>query len=262
MTPLARGLHDCTVRAASLVVTIVLGSSAWASAALGESFDKPLRQMVVDLGPSPSQDRRPDSHFRVRLSCSYYSAFMVKELDDDGLKGTRWVTIVPVPDGHKPACRRSPGPTDRFIAKEWWSFIGVKGSLLFLEAADGDENSGMPFRVLDLKTGKKIYEDSAWWDDHLEFALTPDGKMCLSYLRVAGEDCSIPKDGTSCWNKLREKFELPPAPAPKCTNYLGEQTLTTADIEARSVIAYPATVVLFPRPLIKAVPGPVKCSQQ
>jgi len=259
--PPAPALHHCPVRAALLVVTVVLGNSALASVALAESFDEPLRKMVVDLGPSPSQGQLPGSRFRVKLSCSYYPAFVIKELDDDGLKGTRWVTIVPVSDGQVPACRRSHGSKDRFIAQEWWSFIGVKGSLLFLEAADGDDNQGMPFRVLDLKTGKKIFEDSAWWDGHLEFAHTPDGKMSLSYLRVVGGGCSIPKGGTSCWNKFSEKFGLPLAAAPKCTNYLGEPTITAEDAEARSVIAYPVAVELFPQPSIKAVPGPVKCSQ-
>jgi hypothetical protein len=186
---------------------------------------------------------------------------MVKELDDDGLKGTRWVTIVPVANGHVSACRMSHGSTERFIAKEWWSFIGVKGPLLFLEAADGDDNQGMPFRVLDWKSGNKIFEDSAWGVG-LVFVHNPDGKISLSYLRVVGEDCSIPKGGASCWNRFRENFGLPPADEPKCTNYLGEQTLTAADTQSRSVIAYPVEVELFPRPSIKAVPGPVKCSQQ
>jgi hypothetical protein len=262
MMPLARAFCDFPVRAALLVFTVVLGNSALTSNALAESFDKPVRTTVVDLGPSPSQDRLQGSRFRVKLSCSYYPAFMVKELDDDGLKGTRWVTIVPVENGRIPACRRSHGSTERFMAKEWWTFLGAKGSLLFLEAADGDENQGIPFRVLDRKTGKKIFEDSAWWDGHLEFAQTPDGRISLSYLRVVGDDCSIPKGGTSCWNKFTEKFGLPLAAAPKCTNYLGEQTLTAEDTQSRSAIAYPVAVELFPRPSIKAILGPVKCSQE
>jgi hypothetical protein len=77
---------------------------------------------------------------------------MAKQLDDPGLKGTRWAMIAHILNGHVPVCRRSHGPTERFFAKEWWSFMGVKGSLLFLEAADGS-SGGMPFRILDMKTG-------------------------------------------------------------------------------------------------------------
>ena len=81
---------------------------------------------------------------------------MVKELDDPGLKGTRWVTVTPISSDDSPACRLAHASTERFMAKEWWSFEGVKGSLLFLEAADGDSNGGMPFRnscVGSLRTG-------------------------------------------------------------------------------------------------------------
>src|SRR6202012_1959234 len=109
------------------------------------------------LGQSPYL--RPSTSSHISLFYSYYAAFMVKELDDPGLKGTLWVTVTPIHNGHCPVCQRSHGSLERFIAKDWWSFIGVKGQLLFLEAADG-EDDGMPFRILDLKTGKKIFEDS------------------------------------------------------------------------------------------------------
>jgi hypothetical protein len=142
---------------ALLGVTVVLGNSTSGSVALTESFDKPVRKTVVNLGRSPllmPNDPRP-----IQLSCFYYPDFMVKELNNPGLKGVRWVTITPVVNEDSPACRLAHAPTERFMAKEWWSFEGVKGSLLFLEAADGDSNAGMPFRILDLKTGKKIFEE-------------------------------------------------------------------------------------------------------
>jgi hypothetical protein len=155
------------------------------------------------------------------------------------------------------------------MAKEWWSFEGVKGSLLFLEAADGDDNGGMPFRILDVKTGKKIFEDSAWWNGHLEFVHTSDGIMALRYLRVVGGDCSIPKDGMGCWSKFRTHYGLALAMVPKCTGYrhegdkewvVGDEGVRPDEITTASTIAYPVAVELFPRPSITAVPGPVKCT--
>ena len=100
--------------------------------------------------------------------------------------------------------------------------MGVKGSLLFLGAADGS-SGGMPFRILDLKTGKKIFEDSTGGIGHLEFMHSSDGSMSLRYLRRVGGDCSIPKGGASCRTKFMEKFALPLATAPKCTGYEGEK---------------------------------------
>jgi hypothetical protein len=250
---------------ALLSVMVVLGNSTSASVTLTESFDKPVRKTVVNLGRSTT----PTISARILLSCFYYPDFMVKELNDRGVKGVRWVTATPVINVNAPACRLAHSSTERFMATEWWSFEGVKGSLLFLEAADGDDNGGMPFRILDLKTGKKIFEDSAWWDGHLKFVHTTDETVSLRYLRVVGGDCSIPKDGISCWSKVRRRYGLAIATVPKCTGYrhegekewvAGDEGVPPEKIDTPSTITYPAVVKLFPRPSIRAVPGPVRCS--
>jgi len=247
-------------------VTVVLGNSTSASAGLTESFDKPVRKTVVNLGRSPYL--MPNNPARIQLSCSYYQAFVVKELNNPGVKGVRWVTASPIINGDAPACRLAHSSTERFMAKEWWSFEGVKGSLLFLEAADGDANGGMPFRILDMKTGKKIFEDSAGGNGHLEFGHTTDETVSVRYLRVVGGDCSIPKDGMSCWSKFRRHYGLAIATVPKCTGYrhegekewvAGDEGVPPEKIDTPSTITYPAVVKLFPRPSIRAVPGPVAC---
>lgn len=252
---------------ALLGVTVALGSSTLASIALTESFDKPVRKTIVNLGRS--RYLMPNDPARIQLSCSYYSDFMVKELDDPGMKGTRWVTITPVINEDAPTCQLAHASTERFVAKVWWSFEGVKGSLLFLEAADGDNNGGMPFRILDMKTGRKVFEDSARGIGHLEFAHESDGSISLRYLRVVGGDCSIPKEGMDCWSKFERRYRLAHAPMPKCTGYrhegerewvVGDQGVPPADIGIPSVIAYPVAVKLLPQPSIRAVPGSVKCS--
>jgi hypothetical protein len=252
---------------ALLGLAVALGNSSSASVALTESFDKPVRKTVVNLGRSAYL--MPNNPDRVRLYCYYYQDFMVKELNNPGLKGVRWVTVTPFIDENAPACRLAHGSTERFMAKGWWGFEGVKGSLLFLEAADGDDNSGMPFRVLDLETGKKIFEDSAWWNGHLEFMHTTDETVSLKYLRVVGGDCSIPKDGTICWSKSRRRYGLGNATMPKCAGYrhegekegaVDDDGVPLVEIDTPSAIAYPAVVDLFPRPSIRAVPGPIKCT--
>jgi hypothetical protein len=233
---------------------------------LAESYDKPLRETVLDLGPSPYVTwSRSES--RIHLFCSYYSTFMVKQLNDPGVKGTIWVTIVPILNGDVPKCRRLHGSTERFIAKLSWTFIGAKGSLLFLEAADGS-SGGMPFRILDVKTGKKVFEDSKWGTHPLDFVQTPDGKISLRYLRVVEGDCSVPKDGVSCWSKFRTRYGLKGETAPNCTGYridgekewtVGDEGVPPAEIGSPSAIVYPVKVKLFPRPSIQAVPAPVEC---
>jgi hypothetical protein len=135
---------------------------------------------------------------RIKLSCFYYPTFMVKQLNDPGLKGAE-IAIAPV-HGHVPACRRSHGAGERLVGKWGWSgyFRGVKGQLLFLDAADGT-NEGMPFAIFDWKSGKKLFQDSVlFWnsgpvDPEVEFAYAPDGNMSMSYLRVVEADCRYPR---------------------------------------------------------------------
>ncbi len=249
------------------VTVVVLGNSTPASGAGTESFDKPIRRTVVNLGPSAYL--MPNNPDQIQLSCFYYHDFMVKQLNDPGMKGVRWVTVTPVIKEDAPTCRVAHGSSERYMAKGWWSFEGVKRSLLFLEAADGDSNGGMPFRILDLKTGSKIFEDSEWWNGHLEFTHTADETMSLRYLRVVAGDCSIPKDGMNCWSKSRRRYGLANETVPKCSGYrvegekewvVGDNGVPPEEISTASAIAYPVEVALFPRPSIKALPGPVNCS--
>lgn len=179
---------------APAIIAVQLGYLAFGSMLRADSFDKPLRRIDVDLGQSPYL--RPSTRNHILLSCFYYSAFMVKQLDDPGMKGVRWVTTAPVLNGQTPPCRLSHGPTERFMAKGWWGFIGAERQLLFLEAADG-EDDGMAVRVLDLKTKRRIFEDSILLTYfRIEFAYSQDGKVSeMRYLRVVRGDCSLPKGG-------------------------------------------------------------------
>lgn len=190
---------------------------------------------------------------------------MVKELNDPGLEGMEWVTVTAFVKAHLPACRLAHGPKERFIAKDSWGFLGVKGSLLFLTAADG-EDGGLPFRILDWKTGKNLFNDSAalpyYGGPGFDFEHGPKGELSLQYLRVVHGDCSIPNDGQSCWNSIRANLGLSPLDAPACTGYVGEKTdqpIALATLETHSVLQYPAELKLLPRPTIHAVAGEVKC---
>jgi len=260
-------LRENSVRVALLVVAVIFANSTSGSVASAESFDKPVRKTVVNLGRSLSL--MPNSRAQIQLTCFYYPTFMIKQVIDPGEKGTQSVTVDTVLNSHFPACRQSRSPTERLFPNDGWFFIGAKGSLLFLEAEEGDDNGGMPFRILEVKSGKKIFEDSAWWEDHLVFVPTSDGTVSFRYLRVVGGDCSIPKDGMSCWSKFRSHYGLALSTVPKCIGYRhegdkewvpGDEGVPPEDIGTASAIAYPVEVRLVPRPLIRAVLGPVKCT--
>jgi hypothetical protein len=249
------------VRVALLAVAGAFGCSALGATALAESFDEPVRKTAVDLGQSTYL--MPGDHSHIQLYCAYYHGFMIKELDDPGLKGTAWVTITAIDGERIPACRTSHTPKEKLLAKGWWGFIGIKGSLLFLGAADGD-NGGMPFRVLDWKTEEDIFSDSIALPYYklrdFDFVRTSSGELLLRYSRVVAGDCSIPKDGLTCWNKLRRKFRLISVTPPTCTGYENEVPVPIDEVQTPSVIMYSVEVNLSARPSRHAIIGPVRCS--
>jgi hypothetical protein len=247
------------------ILLLGLTVMAFASTAFADSFDVPLKKKVVDFGLSGNNP--PGGHsMRVKLFCFFYPSFVVKEYNNEGEKGAQWVAIVPIQEGTAPTCARSHVTGERIFKWPEWSgyFNGVKGNLVFLNADDGS-NGGMPFIVYDFKSGKKIFEDSAYdssmWTkkvtsspfNHLIFSGDHDNNLTMTYLRVVEADCDLHSEKTACWEKVKKKLELKDAQMPVCTGY--------ENISSRyaSAVAYPVQVLLIPRPVTKTIAGPVKC---
>jgi len=211
-----------------------------------DSFDKPVRVRVVDLGPAPEYTDR-----HIKLSCYYYQKLMVKQLDMGNL-GAEWLAIFPVRAGQAPACRRSHGTGERTVEGKEWSgyFKGVKQRFVLFDAEDGF-NSGIAFAVYDSRTGKRIFEDSAL-RGLLKFSTAPDGQLTIKYTRVVQQDCSLPNGKADCWDQIRKKLGFENASMPDCTDY-GE------DLTDPSVIGYPVGVLLSPHPLVTIGTGPIEC---
>jgi hypothetical protein len=237
-----------------LHAVIVLGTTTSSTAAHAEPFDKPLQEKVVDFGRSRYLMPNDDRH--AKLTCSHYPNFMVKELNDPGLKGAL-ITLVPVRQGHNPACTRTRSRGEK-VFKDWGGYFGgVKRDLVFLYDSDGTDG-GLPFTAFDSKTLAKIFQDSVALQGELhheiDFVQASDKQITLRYLRVVSGTCSVPKDGSACWTKFKEQTGLRLAPMPKCSDYPGKEAG-----KATSVIAYPVEVSLFPKPSITALANPVKC---
>jgi hypothetical protein len=241
-----------------LHAVIALGMTMSSTAANAEPFDKPLQKKVVNFGHS--QYLMPNDDRHVKLTCSYYPNFMVKELNDPGNKGALLIALVPVRPGQSPGCTRTHGPGEK-VFKDWDGYFGgVKRDLVFLYASDGT-GGGLPFTAFDSKTQAKVFRDSvSLFDSHgernheLDFVQASDRQITLRYLRVVSGTCSVPKDGSACWSKFKEQTGLKVAPMPKCSDYPDENAG-----RAPSVIAYPVEVSLFPKPSITALANPVKC---
>jgi hypothetical protein len=242
-----------------------------------DSFDKPLAKKTIDLGSSRSS---PGRHAKV--TCYFFSHFMVKEVDL-GEKGADRLSIVPITKGTTSGCTRAQGRSEKVInPKEWTGYFkGVKNDFVFFDADDG-VNGGVGFAVYDAQTGKKIFEDSA--SGPLEFSAAPDQQLSLRYTRVLDGECAVPKEKTSCWDRIQQKIGPENIPMPDCEKGYEESAQSMAkgrceaqrdkDVDclgkelklareqwsdASSIIAYPVAVVLGPQPVMKPVAGAVRC---
>lgn len=219
--------------------------TASASVAVAESFDAPVHQRVMNLGRSP--------YGIARLTCDYFSSFMVKQLDL-GEEGAAWFAIAPAPPGHLPVCSRAHGAGEKVIEGSDWCgyFQGAKQDYVFLSACEA-YNGGLDFAVFDARTGKKVFQDTAVDSTAggLQFSRAADGSISLRYSRIAVFSCTLPRDQAGCWSQIETKLGLQNAAAPVCIAYEKQMT--------GSVIAYPVEVALSPQPEVRAVSGQVRC---
>jgi hypothetical protein len=255
----------------SIVVCVPLAVTAHAA-----SFDAPTFKKTVDLGPS-----RSSPGTRAKVTCYFFAHFMVKEVDS-GEKGAERLAIVPAKTKDH-TCSRLREPGEKTINPDEWSgyFKGVKGDLVFFDADDG-WNGGLGFAVYDAKTVKKIFDDVALGE--LAFPGPAGTQATIAYTRVVDGSCIIPKEQTTCWDKIRNQLKLENTSAPDCKagyensaqqlakgrcqaqNADNSQCLAK-EIElarrqtndANSVIAYPVEVTLSSTPAIKPVAGNVRC---
>ena len=246
----------------SVFLSLGLSPTLFSQTSAADSFDKPLKKIVMDLGPSPYS---PGGKVRVKLSCYSYPTFVIKQYDE-GEKGAEWIAIIPTTKGALPPCTRGAAAGERRIDGAEWSgyFKGAKDNLVFIDGADGVDR-GLPFVVYDSTTGVKLFEDSAYAvamgnskanelpAKALRVSRAADGHLHLRYLRVVEAGCDLHLEKAPCWERARNKFELKSTELPVCSGYAG-----ISDREV-SAIAYPVEVVLLPKPSIHAVAGPTKC---
>ena len=166
--------------------------------------------------------------------------------------------------GH-PTCARSHVSGETVIGEEWCGYFkGVKENLVFFDACDG-MNGGLPFVVYDSKTGKKVFQDSAYdssmWTkkvedspfNRLRISRVQDRPLLLKYLRVVDTGCDLHSEDASCWDRVKLKLNLKSTKMPVCTGY---QDISGGVV---SIVAYPVSVSLASQLVVTTIAGPVTC---
>jgi hypothetical protein len=256
----------------------------FSSLAFGGTFDKPVLKRVVDLGPARPNPpgRNAKDQVRAKVTCYFFSGFMVKEVDM-GEKGAQRLAIVRVRKNEGHTCSRLRDPGEREINSDDWSgyFMGAKGHLVFFSADDG-WNGGLGFAVYDSRTATKIFDDVALGD--LEVSDEAKSGTSLRYTRVVDSGCILPKEQAACWNKIKTKLALESSSMPDCKSGYEKSAQDLAKgrcqaqntdnaqcvakeialaqqqtSDANSVIAYPVEVTLGAGVSIKPAQGDLRC---
>jgi hypothetical protein len=149
---------------------------------------------------------------KTTLTCLYYPAFMVKQIDE-GEIGAYELAIIPGDRG-KPPCQRDKIAGEHAVDPKDWSgyFKGVKGAYVLFDADDG-VNDALGFAVFDTNA-EKLFEDSAKGD--IEAAALDGGRLALRYVRSFAGDCSVLKGGDGCWNRIAAAAGIDAAAKPDC----------------------------------------------
>jgi hypothetical protein len=207
---------------------LALGAMLWvgaaAPAAPASIFDAPRSTKVVKL-PTPSGAK-------AAVTCRYYPSFMVKEVDEGEIGASQLAIVPTTKDSTAATCARKNLPNQKTIAPDDWSgyFKGVKGDYVFFDAEDG-VNGAVGFAVFDV-AAKKLFEDSASG----EFKdLTVEGdRITLSYRRSFPGQCSVVKEGTSCWEQIAAAAGLAAASSPDCAGGYLEAKREMANARCRA----------------------------
>jgi hypothetical protein len=257
-------------RTTSIAPLVAVSFCAWSlvSAPSGaqtqsESFDKAIKETVVDLGVPPEYAGEPTAP-HIKLRCHYFQNFLVKELDSGG-KGDDWISIATNDPSHLTPCAQERAEGETVIQNEEEDYFSVvKRNFVFLSAADCFDR-GCPFYVFDALTKKKLFED--------QLRLSPKGKIAdihfskngsklvMRYPSVVAAECSLPLKKSECWKEILHTTGLTPQPMPRCVGYSGfikQEVSGTDDQRDPSVVSFPVEVAIpeFKRRILH---GPVAC---
>jgi hypothetical protein len=236
------------------------------AAAQTVSYDKPLKEVVVDLGHSQYRPMNPEMHNK--LSCYYYKNYLVKQLDETQ-KGAEWFGIVPLKGGTMPECSQTKEANEIRInddSKYVWEgyFIGVIRDYLFLDSADGQDGA-LAFGIFDLHTGKKLFEDQyedVFLQSNGKYALHDDrkmrwnsnGELVINYIRVQYGTCFLMKKIAECRDKIESEIQAKQPVINDCSEFQKD------DSAYSSVIFYQAESTLKAKPETRPVVGPMRCA--
>jgi hypothetical protein len=245
------------VLAAMAAATFGPTSAAWADTrtAFIKSLDPPSATKTV----KPKSDADPVG----QIVCTYYSDLMLRETGTD-TPDPAAATLAPLkPGAVRPACNGKPIAGGVSLKTGGAVFDGRKGGFLIFD--DADPNGAQPFSVLDVRSGRVLFEDATYPALGLKrTASLAHGALQLGYTRGYNADCSMMQAAKTCWTKLVAAGKAPASLGPvTATPRACVVAYKGVGADDPSVIGYAVTVAIDPAGKATVTArGPATCMPQ
>jgi hypothetical protein len=150
-----------------------------------DQFDKPAN--VRSLKP------KPDDSTEIR--CTTFSDLMVRETQDGPTSENAAIVR-----NAKAPCTAKAGPGETVLDTNGMTLDGRRGTYLLF--SDLDPHGATGFVVIDVKTGKILFRDSALSHPVLQNLGLENGSLRLRYRRGVNAPCSLMANAQKCWAQL------------------------------------------------------------
>jgi len=185
----------------ALVALLLPPGSAGAdpASAFSRSLDPPAATKIV----KPRSGDDPVG----QVTCTYYADLMVRETGTDSPDPADAAMVPLRPGAVRPSCAATPAHAIA-LKTEGYALTGRKGGFLIWDASD--PNGAEPFKVIDARSGKVLFEDGVAPALGLRrTASLEHGRLRLTYRRAVNVDCSIVENAGRCWAKLVAAGQAP-----------------------------------------------------
>lgn len=187
-------------RFGAYLLTVLLACPGLARADTGQhaaEFDRPLAVQTVD----PRSESDPDG----RLRCTYYADLAIREAGTDTPAPLAAAMFALPGKSPRPACASLKTAAGTALPSADFYLLGRRGPFLVFEASD--PNGASPFLVFDVPSGHTLLRDGSTGSG-IHSARLEQGALHLRFTRGINADCSLPRDGAACWNRLLEQGKI------------------------------------------------------
>ncbi len=193
-----------------------------------DQFDKPAAMRSVKPKPDDSTEIR----------CTYFPDLMVREIQD----GPESENAVIVRNAKAP-CSAKAEAGGTVLDTNGMTLDGRRGS--FLLFSDLNPHGATGFVVIDAKSGRIVFRDSALSNPVLQSLALEDGNLRLRYRRGINAPCSLMDNAQKCWGQLVKEGLVPSdIKAPQAQICSDAYTRDKAPRDNPSIVVYRTEVVI------------------